>query len=1507
MVAEQVLVAIIYDVSKGLFSGIRNKYEYSKAVSEAASSVAASTDGIAEDDLLDVFSAELNGEIIQERDIDQLLPDLAYALKVRANTSEMVDFEDVIRQFLDQLEKNIVTRGRPEEGIQILYEYARETNSLSEDLSEKIEDLYDQYYDDFTILSNRCERMVSKEERYQLSGINQHIELSAASEIQSAVSTGEDIILTGPAGVGKSGVLAQGYHFWKDKHPTYFLDAREFGHVNSTGDIESELGVRNSLQSVFQRIGEQDSRCTVFVDQLDNVRTEHASTVFEHLLLDLAELDAVSVVCACRTWDLEQREFQRLRESDQFRELEIKPLDDEEVESILSALGIEDSAQTCDLTEMCQSLLNLSLLADVMAQDVEVDLGEITREIALWEEYRKSLYEEGSGPHGKVPQSWDESPVQRAVGHARSSLQNSTTTFRIDERDPGDQRLRSRETIEQDWQRRYRFRHDQLQSYFYAWDAINRDFNIHDVLADDVDERIAADVFEWMLRFYLEDSTRSTSFIRDALGSNSDLGFYARTIIADTAGSLGPENLREDAATAVIESLQSDPNIAREFYRDMDDPSWAKFLVEQDLLSDSGTFSSRYISRLATTNEQVVLDSMESYDSINVQQLRPYLSMSDNFTPDNLETVALLVANWVQDLPVSDVERIETDLNRLVDQLLDFALQDTAIKLISVMVEPIDLETQNRELGEYTTTDTTIQSRVEPWALQKLFDRQTERMAEVCGEAILDELDGHFRTCLSLLSETYEDDVPPEDTMDRYPELMTTNPTRLEVILLSGVEGILSHLLSTRPDTGARRLRAYLDSGGVFRQTAIGLLAKQPEQSPNLVAELLVDSNNYEDGEIVTEFIGLIGSGFKCLSYKQKQEVVQRIDEGPDEDRIREYVRAYSDGASESEVNQDVQSRIETWKLKRFYQIRDEVSEDRRRYITELIDKYGEIEYSPGSGYHLPFSSSKENKDSTPSFEGLSQDEFISSCLEHAQRYRGDVTGDEEEEIISGPRSQLSRELRNRILECPDDYLPRLPDIVETGDDEFVDTAFSAIEFLITGVDYQDTTIGDWGPIIQGAARFCSHDPLEETWPRDCRRTFSQMIRTIIAHVRSSLNVNEYETKLADILQVLLSDSDPQTSEHPGLGISHSNSPIHAYGVRATAVVATVHFFRVIEGSSSDAGDEHLLLWDQLEALTSDETKQVRFGFGKVLPSLFHHNEEFLRTQLDVLLPEGDGPEDISCFVAVWRGYMSRTRYSNSLFECLRSKFSRAITLHKEYYTEVDEPDSQWALQVGQSTLDDALHDETFETLCSHLAIAYARADISYDDELLTLALAITSDDLSSEDPSTVDLNFAQTFQEILANTDDRDLEEQGWSRIIEFWSNRVATIDPHMESGFRGYARVLDHAPPSATVGDVARQLKQSAPSLASSLPFRYVLEFLAEEVRATTKSNVYDDAIEVLNELVKYTDSLYRPPAADERWTVVKAAAADGNRLAIEVAEQFFEAGEPEYKQIIDRYKTD
>lgn len=1516
MVSEQLLITFVYETTKKGLGWIGRSIDHQQAVRDAADSIASDgPDGLSGDDFYGIFQTELDGDILAgtDTDSDKIVSLLADALSNRhysANSTgscEPIDYELLIIDFLDLVERNLLSQGRPEEGIQVLYQYARETSLITEQIQTAVEQLHDHYIDDLEQLSRYSARMAPGKQRYHLSDTIPRIKRSVEDDVQQTIENGDSVILTGQAGTGKSGVLAYLYEKWQGHRPVYFLDAREFGHLQGRNQLKGELEFRQPITEVFKRIGEEAGCCTIFVDQLDNVRTEDAATLFKNLLTDLAALDTVTVLCACRRWDLDRIEFDSFQDSPHFVTHTVPTLDEDSIRNVLCKAGVDEDDQTSELLALCQNPLNLSLLVEAMNTDETLELRRIKAEHALWDAYRESLEHEGSQSEGIVPNHWDQTPVQRAVMHARESLQQGRTTFPIEDSNSADQRLISRRTIEQDWKASYRFRHDQLQTYFFAWRQVTRDRYIDSVLGTGIDERLAADVFEWMLKLYLEDESRVTKFLREGVGSRSTLEFYTRLRIIETVRALDPDRLGMAPATVVINALESDDALAREFYRDTESPAWARFLLDNDLIAHSDTIVASYIASLVEEALGLTVEGMQWYDpsSVTPSVLRAYLSVleADNvLNSDYASVVGEAIVCWVEAFNADELAEFRFGAETILGYLVQTNQQNLAIRLISRLIEPNS--DRNAEFAE-NDSDRIAPSRrvaasIDIPQLDRLFDQYSEEVYEVSGSKFLDVLEEGVQECLEIVSQRFSEDIPTERAFRRPLSLSSLNPRTLQEVLVPTLETILRHQMSTDPDAARKRLEQYLDSDGVFREIAVHLLSKDPTVAPGAVASVLTSPPRDEAVPLQTAFLRLLKSGYPYLSEADQQTVLDYIRSGPDREKLEQNLREWYEWDSEQQLQDEVQLQIERWQLKRLWQIRDHLSTESKYYtqLDELVDQYGPVEYKSHQGFVIQ--SSDDESEETNNLSEMDVQEFIDYCLEYAKNVKPTVAGPDI--TVSGPGLKSpSGELRNRIGDDPETYLPHLPKIVDnsTGNDTLVKTGFETVLLLMSGDEQDEKDVIEWDTIVETYERFIATDSIEERWQLNCRRSASELAFYMIANTQVTFEAADHPQLLTDVVLQLTADPDPvpetpiesqldddQTLQNPRIR--------EASGVRASGASALVTLLLTLNNASVEAETSINSLRDRLDELFRDDATSVRFALGQHLTRLHAYDSEFVENRTDLLLPVGDSPEDRTRFVSFWSGYINHDRLTTATFEFLAPCYQYAIDLH---LTE----------KIKQ-------HDRSLQPLCWDIAVAYVwgylDANATPIEKLLQVTrnnLALDQDDPGSALPRVL---LARSFADILRRSEDEERQYEHWQRIIDFWEHRIATVSSiaNADEEFRAYTRILRRAPSSVSLAEVAPILENTAPVIQSGQPFRNVVEFLAEQVTFHREEvDTSKAAIEILAKLTRTIDLGIHLIASDECWTVVKTATEHNHDTALEVADQLLEAGHPEYRQLIEKHRYD
>jgi len=351
--------------------------------------------------------------------------------------------------------------------------------------------------------------------RLHIPGMSSSLPRNEIVWIEDQLSQGKSVLLVGDAGTGKSGIGASLARSAGERHEVVLLlDARHVGYIKSETELRQHLALNGSIASAVGRVGRHKG-CRVIIDQLDNIAGSVSARLLVELAVECSPLTDVEIIVISRKREAHEVKLLNGLTTAGFVELISHPLSETRVEGVLKQLGI--SQFSADLVALGRNLLNLELIGAIKQRQPNFDFSALMDEVDLWEQYIQILSE-----REEVASSSEnaEQIVAEAVKLARSGLRSKDRTFCLDYPvSHSHRRLVSWGIIvyEQEDGRVCRFRHEKLQDFLYAWDAIQRRVMPTDVL-DEINIHKSRNVLTWMDEIYSRRSPQlHRRFLREML------------------------------------------------------------------------------------------------------------------------------------------------------------------------------------------------------------------------------------------------------------------------------------------------------------------------------------------------------------------------------------------------------------------------------------------------------------------------------------------------------------------------------------------------------------------------------------------------------------------------------------------------------------------------------------------------------------------------------------------------------------------------------------------------------------------------------------------------------------------------------------------------------------------------------------------------------------------------------------------------------------------------------
>jgi hypothetical protein len=215
--------------------------------------------------------------------------------------------------------------------------------------------------------------------------------------------------------------------------------------------------------------------------------------VLAELAVDCSTLTGVEVIVISRKREGHETKLLTPLTDVGFFELESRKLNKRTAAKLLTDLGIRSPSK--QLIELAQNLLNLELIAKIKEENDSFDFSAIEDEVDLWEKYVEALTESDSR---------GDELLGSVVSLAKQALDTEDGSFMVTI--PLSRpiiRLESWGVIVCEHGRIYRFGHEKLQDYFYAWDATQRAAMPSDIMHE-INPHRSTSVLAWMKKIYAQ-------------------------------------------------------------------------------------------------------------------------------------------------------------------------------------------------------------------------------------------------------------------------------------------------------------------------------------------------------------------------------------------------------------------------------------------------------------------------------------------------------------------------------------------------------------------------------------------------------------------------------------------------------------------------------------------------------------------------------------------------------------------------------------------------------------------------------------------------------------------------------------------------------------------------------------------------------------------------------------------------------------------------------------------
>ncbi len=1278
-------------------------------------------------------------------------------------------------------------------------------------------------------------------------------------------SSDSPLILTGDAGSGKSGIaLRLGKKLSLQSIPVLFIVATDFTDDSDPVPIlQNRLAINSSLVDSLQKLSMEQS-FVVIIDQLDSVAGTDLCKNLVSFIKSIAGIPKIKILVVSRYYDLEH---DTSISSIDFIRITVNEFSDKQAIDFLAELNIVNPSR--EIINLSKNTLNLSLIADI-ASYPRYSLSNLTDELDLWENFYKSvLKREGEEASEFLLSIAKEKTIEKQqiffVNFPSISIKR---------------KLLSRGLLVQNSYKKYKFRHEKLRYFLYAYSLFPEKLTLSQLI-NKVDRSEFKEVIRWIHALYHKNIPEiEPKFIDDVLSATSEeLPFYIKTGILD---NLKEDNSPTKESVKVVVNHFDKGSYQRYFFTNFSNPNWVTPLFETGLFDISpepievkpGSFqlpdcpALKFLVQFASQYEEIFVTITQKTITRNWRIQAKLIEGLQKISPEAASTCTFIIDSWL-DSPFS--EMLPKDLIPLTDRFIDSDLVESAIQITGFILTPVLRRTKNT----YSRIDPPYGFRSHPFWVKEYCDKEISKLIKEASDILLNVFQHHIEKALELTRNIGIDDfemrVGYAWRLDIAFRSSTRSDGNITDILIDGLRDSLCSLCEVSPEIGKVKIDEFIHSKHIiFQRIAVHTLRKFGEIYPDFLEEAISHWDYTEKSEYRSEYCGLLRDQYANTSTETKTKIIEYILAGPSD--IESQTLKIAQWKNHEPIEEDRIEAKERWMQYHLALIKENLPQQLDQLLEELNTKYGEA--------HVDEKPKITFSEWTTIPSPITLEELAKKDLNAIKQYFLEYKPKNE---FLNSRDSLARTFQNLVTKDPLKYLDfatllidptirfvytynylfGIREAVRNNRAKLTDELLSLCEFVVgqTKDPYENP------PDLHEAGLF--------TAQLEVAQLLNDAVQSDIPYFS-----REQLDRIRKILITLAHHSNPTKEDDERNEMDPITYSLNCIRGEAMYGILKYSLYLVREKQAEDKDIKWFIeqeiagILDEKIDIEKESSPAVRAVIGSYLTQIYFMTEEWTKKNLNIIFPASQELDPY--WIAAWDGYLISSNINKALFRHLIPQYQRGIRkLNQPNEKSFSDPSGRLSQHIMVAYLND-LTD--FDHKNHILDLFYENAE----DGLRAQAIFWLSKVLENEKPA---------------------VDSPIWVKCWVLWKNRLDCAEKQ-EPAKNGqeisdYMRWLANCPLT---------LDQLYPMLFKSIKY---FQDLFDVMQLTSfAANFCDqsplEAVSLLSEcIISAKETWWNPEEAVER-SILEAAMRSNNseakKIAIELINFRGEQGDFRWKDLLN-----